>query len=71
MGVDSGLPDFRGNAGLWMAYPALGDAQLNFMEVTSPRTFESDLTLAWVFYGHRLGLYYFTARVDITTGGVV
>jgi NAD-dependent SIR2 family protein deacetylase len=23
MGVDSGLPDFRGNEGFWKAYPAL------------------------------------------------
>jgi NAD-dependent SIR2 family protein deacetylase len=27
MGVDSGLPDFRGNEGLWRAYPALAAAQ--------------------------------------------
>jgi len=24
MGVDSGLPDFRGKNGFWHAYPALG-----------------------------------------------
>ena len=24
MGVDSGLPDFRGAEGFWRAYPALG-----------------------------------------------
>jgi hypothetical protein len=24
MGVDSGLPDFRGKNGFWRAYPALG-----------------------------------------------
>ena len=24
MGVDSGLPDFRGKAGFWQAYKALG-----------------------------------------------
>lgn len=24
MGVDSGLPDFRGREGFWRAYPALG-----------------------------------------------
>ena len=27
MGVDSGLPDFRGNEGLWRAYPKLGKHQ--------------------------------------------
>lgn len=57
MGVDSGLPDFRGNAGFWQAYPALGRAGLNFSEVASPRSFEQDPELAWGFYGHRLQLY--------------
>lgn len=28
MGVDSGLPDFRGTSGFWQAYPALGKAQI-------------------------------------------
>lgn len=57
MGVDSGLPDFRGNAGFWNAYPALGAARLDFTRVASPRTFRSDARLAWGFYGHRLALY--------------
>ncbi len=57
MGVDSGLPDFRGNEGFWQAYPALAKAHLDFMEVASPQTFERDPLLAWGFYGHRLKLY--------------
>ena len=57
MGVDSGLPDFRGSEGFWKAYPALAQANLNFMEVASPRTFSRDPSLAWGFYGHRLNLY--------------
>jgi NAD-dependent SIR2 family protein deacetylase len=57
MGVDSGLPDFRGNQGFWQAYPALGRAGLDFTSVASPRTFERDPHLAWGFYGHRLALY--------------
>ena len=57
MGVDSGLPDFSGNQGLWNAYPGLAKANLNFMEVASPRTFSRDPSLAWGFYGHRLDLY--------------
>lgn len=57
MGVDSGLPDFRGDEGFWRAYPALASAKLNFMEVDCPVTFNTDPTLAWGFYGHRLGLY--------------
>jgi NAD-dependent SIR2 family protein deacetylase len=57
MGVDSGLPDFRGNQGFWKAYPALGQRGLSFAEVASPFTFETDPALAWGFYGHRLQLY--------------
>lgn len=57
MGVDSGLPDFRGPEGFWRAYPALGRRRLNFYEVASPRTFEREPALAWGFYGHRLDLY--------------
>lgn len=57
MGVDSGLPDFRGDEGFWRAYPALGRTGRGFAEVASPHTFASDPRLAWGFYGHRLQLY--------------
>jgi NAD-dependent SIR2 family protein deacetylase len=57
MGVDSGLPDFRGNEGFWKAYPALGRARMAFTSIASPRTFHEDPALAWGFYGHRLALY--------------
>ncbi len=57
MGVDSGLPDFRGAEGFWRAYPALARARLRFESIASPHTFESDPALAWGFYGHRLKLY--------------
>lgn len=57
MGVDSGLPDFRGNEGFWKAYPALAKAQIGFTEIACPDTFESNPKLAWGFYGHRLNLY--------------
>ena len=57
MGVDSGLPDFRGNAGFWNAYPALAKANMDFTEVASPATFLQNPALAWGFYGHRLALY--------------
>lgn len=61
IGVDSGLPDFRGSEGFWRAYPALGAARLSFSEVANPRSFRDDPTLAWGFYGHRLILYRKTA----------
>ncbi|THF64285.1 SIR2 family NAD-dependent protein deacylase [Pseudothauera rhizosphaerae] len=57
MGVDSGLPDFRGPEGFWNAYPALGRARLCFEEIANPQAFEDDPRLAWGFYGHRLNLY--------------
>lgn len=57
MGVDSGLPDFRGTHGFWRAYPALGRAKIAFESIASPAAFESDPRLAWGFYGHRLALY--------------
>jgi NAD-dependent SIR2 family protein deacetylase len=57
MGIDSGLPDFRGPQGFWRAYPALGRRGLLFADVASPRTFRTDPALAWGFYGHRLALY--------------
>jgi len=57
MGVDSGLPDFRGPEGFWNAYPALGRRKLHFSDIANPSNFRSDPTLAWGFYGHRLALY--------------
>ena len=57
MGVDSGLPDFRGDSGFWKAYPALAQAQIKFIDIADPRTFEDTPLLAWGFYGHRLALY--------------
>ena len=47
MGVDSGLPDFRGPGGFWQAYPALGRARIHFEEIASPAAFRRDPELAW------------------------
>lgn len=57
MGIDSGLPDFRGSQGFWQAYPALGRKHIAFADIASPAAFREDLRLAWGFYGHRLKLY--------------
>lgn len=57
MGVDSGLPDFRGREGFWRAYPALARAGLAFEAIANPAAFDRDPALAWGFYGHRLALY--------------
>lgn len=57
MGVDSGLPDFRGNAGFWRAYPGLAQARTAFEEIACPDAFRRHPRQAWGFYGHRLNLY--------------
>ena len=55
MGVDSGLPDFRGVEGFWHAYPKAEALGLRFEEMANPQWFAKDPALA--FYGHRLHLY--------------
>ncbi len=57
MGVDSGLPDFRGPEGFWNAYPPYRHLGLSFMDLASSHWFDEDPALAWGFYGHRFHLY--------------
>ncbi len=59
MGVDSGLPDFRGDQGFWNAYPPFRGKQ--FPEISNPIWFRRDPAQAWGFFGHRLNLYRATA----------
>jgi NAD-dependent SIR2 family protein deacetylase len=64
MGVDSGLPDFRGDQGFWRAYPPYARLGLGFTALANPRWFQTDPALAWGFYGHRLHLYRATRPHD-------
>lgn len=57
LGVDSGLPDFRGPEGFWNAYPPYRHLGLSFADLASPHWFDKDPALAWGFYGHRFHLY--------------
>jgi NAD-dependent SIR2 family protein deacetylase len=57
MGVDSGLPDFRGTEGFWNAYPPYRASGLRFEELANPAAFRRDPAVGWGFYGHRLNLY--------------
>ena len=57
MGVDSGLPDFRGDAGFWKAYPPYERLGLSFVDAANPAHFEADPPFGWGFYGHRTNLY--------------
>lgn len=55
MGVDSGLPDFRGHEGFWKAYPPFRGR--SFASISNPIWFRDDPAQAWGFFGHRLKLY--------------
>jgi len=57
MGVDSGLPDFRGEEGFWKAYPSIKELGLSFRDIANPLWFDEKPEFAWAFYGHRLHLY--------------
>jgi len=57
MGVDSGLPDFRGEDGFWRVYPALRNDGIAFHDIANGEAFRRDPVRAWGFYGHRLNLY--------------
>jgi len=57
LGVDSGLPDFRGNQGFWKAYPPIAKLGIEFQEMANPDWFDTNPQLAWAFYGHRKNLY--------------
>lgn len=64
MGVDSGLPDFRGDRGFWRAYPMYERLGINFIDAANPRHFARDPAFAWGFYGHRTNLYLETVPHD-------
>ena len=57
MGVDSGLPDFRGDTGFWKAYPMYERLGLSFVQAANPEHFDRDPHFGWGFYGHRTELY--------------
>ncbi len=64
MGVDSGLPDFRGNEGFWKAYPPIAKLGYEFQDIANASLFDTNPKLAWGFYGHRLKLYRDTVPHD-------
>lgn len=51
MGVDSGLPDFRGKTGLWT------EAKSNFLKYSTAKAFDDDPVTAWNFYITRINQY--------------
>ncbi len=47
MGVDSGLPDFRGDQGFWNAYPVYERLGLSFVDAANPDPFDEDPAFGW------------------------
>jgi len=58
IGVDSGLPDYRGPQGFWKAYPLLKEKGLSLESMSHPDWFITDPKAAWGFYSHRAQLYH-------------
>ena len=64
MGVDSGLPDYRGHLGFWRAYPVYEKLGLCFENCSNPYYFQEDPQFAWGYYGHCVNLYRDTVPHD-------
>jgi len=65
MGVDSGLPDFRGHQGFWNAYPAYERLGMSFISAANPAHFEGTPLLAGGFTPpHKsIPLHYSSSRI--------
>ena len=57
MGVDSGLPDYRGEKGFWKSYPMYEPLGINYYDAANPSHFSRDPAFGWGFYAHRIDLY--------------
>ncbi|SUO95326.1 SIR2 family NAD-dependent protein deacylase [Suttonella ornithocola] len=57
MGIDSGLPDYRGENGFWRAFPPLARLNKNYVEMMTPDLFRTNPRLAWGFSGWQLNAY--------------
>jgi NAD-dependent SIR2 family protein deacetylase len=65
MGVDSGLPDFRGDQGFWKAYPPLKHLGKSFVDMATPELFYTNPKLAWGFMGYALMLTELSSRIKV------
>lgn len=55
MGVDSGLPDFRGTDGFWRAYRALYAEGIHFEDIANPVAFRHDSVCRFLQFSAVLG----------------
>ena len=57
MGVESGLPSFKGKEGLWKEYPYFKKANMSLTDAANPYFFSTEPHKFWYFYGHRYNIY--------------
>lgn len=57
LSVDSGLPNFKDNEEFWKLYPSYKKLNLNFINISNPKTFKINPKIAWGYYGHKYNLY--------------
>ncbi len=57
MGVDSGLPDYRGNGGLYGDYQPFAKPGAGYLGMVTPKWFTLDPPFIWGNLGHRIDLY--------------
>jgi NAD-dependent SIR2 family protein deacetylase len=54
MGVDSGMPDFRGGQGLWKEFPKLAHLKISFVEMCNSKALATNYKLVMGWYGLRV-----------------
>ena len=57
MGVDSGLPDFRGIKGFWSQSGLMKSSSMGYRDLARPKLFRNLPSRAWGFYGKRIQEY--------------
>ena len=57
MGVDSGLPDFRGKKGFWTTSALMKNSSMSYRDLARPKLFKNLPSRAWGFYGKRINEY--------------
>lgn len=58
MGIDSGLPDYRGPSGLWNTWHPAKEYNMTYEQLSRHEQFESNPELAWGFQAYLTRLYH-------------
>jgi len=57
LGIDSGLPDYRGSTGFWEDYPPAKEKGFGYKDLATPDWYKKDPHLAWGFAAHLIQMY--------------